>query len=228
MTTNTPQVIGLTGPAGSGKDTVAQLLHTHCNGYTLAFADALRDEVASAFCIEPAMLTQRETKEHPLSALALHRCLDHAFVSRMAAHFRQGWGAGGIVGEVLDLAAPRSPRQIMQWWGTEYRRAQQPNHWVTRAAAHVHAAHGFIPRALFVLTDVRFTEEVALVRRLGGQIWQIKRPGCGVPAGAHVSEVTGADFVPDVVINNRHDIAHLQQLVLCSYQQAPEVTHGQD
>ena len=222
MTANTPHVVGLTGPAGSGKDTVAGLLQIHCGGYALAFADALRQEIVDAYCIEPSMLTQRETKEHPMSALALHRCLDHAFVARMVAHYRAGLRADEIEGEALDLAAPRSPRQIMQWWGTEYRRHQDPCYWVVKALTHIRAAHRLMPRPLFVLSDVRFVDESILVRHLGGQIWQIKRPGCGVPEGAHTSEVTGAQFAPDVIINNRHDIEHLQQMVLRSYY----VTHG--
>ena len=33
-------------------------------------------------------------------------------------------------------------------------------------------------------------------------------------ASAHVSEVTGEGFAPNLVINNAHDMRHLQQLVL--------------
>ena len=36
------KIIGLTGPKGCGKDTVAALLRTHAGFYSLAFADALR------------------------------------------------------------------------------------------------------------------------------------------------------------------------------------------
>ena len=61
---------------------------------------------------------------------------------------------------------------------------------------------------------MRFEDEANLVRNLGGQIWQIKRPGCDVATGAHVSEVTGEGFAPNLVINNSHDMRHLQQLVL--------------
>ena len=217
-----PHVIGLTGPIECGKDTVAGLLQIHANGYTLAFADALRQEIVDAFGIDPSMLTQRETKEHPMSALALHRCLDHAFVARMVAHYRSGLHDGGIEGEALDLSAPRSPRQVMQWWGTEYRRNQDPCYWVVKAVAHMRLAHWLMDPPLFVLSDVRFPDEAIMVRHLGGKIWKIKRPGCGVPAGAHKSEVTGAEFAPDVIINNRHDIEHLQQMVLRSYY----VMHG--
>jgi len=201
-------VIGLTGPLGSGKDTVADLLTTHCGAHKMAFADNLRAEIVEAFCIEHIYLTRRETKEHPLSALALSRCLDTAFVGRMIIQHQL------FNDDQLDLDAPRSPRQIMQWWGTEYRRAATPGYWVSKAAQHVRWRHQAMRDRLIVITDVRFEDEANLVHALGGQIWQVKRPGCEVATGAHVSEVTGDRFKPSLVINNMHDIRHLQQLVL--------------
>ena len=206
--THHTHVIGLTGPIGSGKDTVADLLATHCGAHKMAFADALRGEIVEAYCIEHAYLTRRETKEHPISALALSRCLDTAFVGRMLIQhqlFNEGQ---------LDMDAPRSPRQIMQWWGTEYRRAATPGYWVSKAAQHIRWRNQALRDRLIVITDVRFEDEAHMVRALGGQIWQVKRPGCNVATGAHVSEVTGEAFTPNLVINNSHDMRHLQQLVL--------------
>lgn len=206
-----PTVIGLTGPIGSGKDTVAALLRTHCAAHTFAFADALRHEIVEAFCIEHIYLTRRETKEHPMSALALSRCLDSAFVDRMVVHHLT------TTGERLDLTAPRSPRQIMQWWGTEYRRAQKPGYWTQKALQTVRWLDQTTRPSLVVISDVRFADEAQLVRSLGGWIWQVKRTGTEVATGAHVSEVAGDEFTPDAVINNHHDMRHLQGVVLSAW-----------
>lgn len=210
-------LIGLTGPSNSGKDTVGGLLQTHCGAHTLAFANALRGEIEMAYCIEPMFLTRRETKERPMSALALRRCLDNAFVGRMISlHAEKTRTAGGAC-EMLDLDAPRSPRQIMQWWGTEYRRDSGPDYWVKIAATHIAWLRKHLGVQCVVLTDVRFENEAALVRSMGGKIWQVKRPGTQHDAPGHASEVNGAQFAPDAVINNSYDIRHLQQMVLGAY-----------
>ena len=199
-------LIGLTGPAGSGKDTVANLLQTHCGFHQLAFADPLRNEVCSAFGIEPDHLTQRETKEHAMSCLALHKCAERAFVDRMVVEHQ---APGGLVSPHF-LTAPRSPRQIMQWWGTDYRRTQRPDYWTAKTAAHINQ----LAVNRIVVTDVRFSNEADVITRFGGLIWRVTRPGCEVALGAHISEVTGEAFAPAATIHNSHDIKHLQQLVL--------------
>ena len=70
--------------------------------------DALRMEVAQAWRVDVRMLAHRPTKEWPLPALAIGMCGDPFFVT---------WAAG----QELNLHEPRSPRWIMQRWGTEFR-----------------------------------------------------------------------------------------------------------
>jgi adenylate kinase family enzyme len=201
-------IIGLSGPAGSGKDTVADLLVTHCGFTKLAFADPLKNEVADAFCIEPLYLTRRETKEHAMSCLALRRCLHDGFTARMiVAHNQRG--------QTLDLDAARSPRQIMQWWGTDYRRHQAPDYWVSQTSSRIAYLLRERIASRIVVTDCRFDNEADLLRHtFGGLLWQVKRAGIDVAQGGHASEVTGEAFQPDATLHNDHDIRHLQQLVL--------------
>ena len=45
----TPILLGITGLANAGKDTLAQLLATHCGARTMAFSDGIYAEVAEAF-----------------------------------------------------------------------------------------------------------------------------------------------------------------------------------
>lgn len=213
-------LVALTGLAGSGKDTVADTLVHHHGFVKLAFADALRAEVAAAFAIDPAHLTRRETKEHPISALALDRCLDYSFAKCMAQVL---WAAGQ---SPQQMSAPRSARQILQWWGTEYRRAQDPDYWTTQAdnAIYMYQRAG---HSRFVISDCRFENEASMVRLLEGTIWQVVRPGITPASDAHVSETEGSQFLPHVLLGNTGDIRHLQlqALAACNRLQLGEIAH---
>ena len=71
-----------------------------------------------------------------------------------------------------ELKAPRSPRQIMQYWGTEYRRRRGVDaYWLDRVAAVLDAN----PDKNFVITDVRFKNEAVFVRRYFGALVRVRR-----------------------------------------------------
>ena len=208
-------VIALAGYASVGKDTVADLLVEHVQFRKLAFGDALRGEVSNAFGIEISYLTHPSTKHHPMSALAMRRA-PRAFLAAvlLAVPGIPRTSAGMPTDEWLDQ--PRAPRQILQWWGTEYRRSENSHYWARqmqqRVLDYMHEGEH-----RFVITDCRFENEAATVRMLGGWIWQITRPGIDsstTAEGGHVSAVSGAEFQPDIVLANSYDVRHLQQLVL--------------
>lgn len=199
---NHPRIIGLTGPAGCGKDTVADLLVAHQGFVKIAFADPLYSEVAAAFNVSVEYLKCRETKEHPMSALALRRCAPPGFLDRITT-------VHALASKTTDLDAPRSPRQILQWWGTDYRRAGRPDYWTAKLLARL---NNWIDRN-FVVTDCRFADEVALVRRNGGPLWRIERDGVAVAPGAHVSETAGNEFGATEVIHNSSSIGYLSDQV---------------
>lgn len=211
-------IIGLTGYAGVGKDTVADLLVAHFGFRKLAFADALRAEVAQGFQVDLIYLTHPSTKNQPMAALAMRRApLDFlAAVTHGMPNLPRN-ADGRVANEWLD--EQRSPRQIMQWWGTEYRRQQHPRYW-TRVMLErlTHLSRNGDSR--FVVTDVRFENEADTVHAAGGLLWQVTRPGIdGVSTseGSHVSATDGAVFKPSAVIANLHDMKHLQHLVLSEF-----------
>jgi hypothetical protein len=183
------KVVGLVGLRGAGKDTAAQVLIE--NGWhRIAFADGLYLEAAQAFGVTVDFLGRRETKETPLPELALVNCTDGIFVAVMlqAAGIRLGKTDGRRVSAFLRK--PRSPREIMQNWGTEYRRTLIRDDYWREQVRRVVAAN---PDKNYVVTDVRFPDEGALVEdTLGGELGRVCRPGL---AGAndkslmHSSEV---------------------------------------
>ena len=199
-------LIGLTGQPGAGKDSCAEALRRH--GYqSIAFADSLRCEIAQAWRVDPRMLCDRPTKEWPLPALAIGMCDDTRFL-RWAVYNGH------------SLHEPRSARWLMQHWGTEYRRATDPTYWVDRAHDTV-LAHMERGQRRFVITDVRFDNEAALLREWNvdytAQLWQVQRPGVTAATtteGKHASATNGAAFAPDVVITNAGTLDDLRAQVL--------------
>lgn len=190
------KLIALCGAAGAGKDTVADMLPAR----KLAFADALYREVAEAWGVEQHVLRCRETKETPTPRLSLMSSTEDEFfiTDAMMAHCPY---------------APRSPRQILQWWG-DYRRAQDPDYFVNSLRFHLEGGH---PSQPIVITDVRFPNEAALIRQLGGQLWQIRRPGYEAGGTGHASDTDGSEFRPDRVLLNGGDLEDLQVQALANW-----------
>lgn len=127
--------------------------------------------------------------------------------------YASGLREGGIVGEVLDLATPRSPRQILEWWGTEYRRAQDPFYWVDQT---LHRITNYISKGCsrpIVIADIYKLGEAALIKAAGGTIWRIERPG-HEERTTHTTSNEHLQIQADLTLHNMGDIHHLQHLVL--------------
>lgn len=209
----TIQIIGLTGHQFAGKDTVADLLCAHAGFVKMAFADALRGELSGQFSVPLDLFTDRATKEKAHRALAFNYG-----TKEFIAYAYLGHSTAGKVDRVTFdawLMQPRSPRELMQAWGTEYRRQQDPNYWVKQLASRVAYSAAELGMTRFVLSDIRFPNEAGMLRDRKGALWQVKRSGCVVDLKPqqHVSEVDGTAFGPDLVLRNDHDIRHLQGLV---------------
>lgn len=217
MRRNGPQhLIGLTGHAGVGKDTVADLLVRHARFRKLAFADALRAEVANAFNLPLADLSSPHLKNVATVGLRM-RLAPRDFLAAVVLSLSAAAPDHRTPLSDAWLDEPRSPRQIMQWWGTEYRRAQAPRYWTQQLISRL-TDYRRDGETRFVVTDVRFDNEADSVREAGGDIWQVTRPGVtGQVENAHISATDGTRFMPVAVIHNAHDVRHLQGLVLSEF-----------
>jgi predicted Rdx family selenoprotein len=145
------QVIGLSGYARSGKDTVARIL-VEQHGFTrVAYADALRDV---ALRVDP-YVTTAGTK-----------------LSTIVGSY--GW----------ERAKDNFPevRRLLQQLGVAVRDLVDTDAWVTAADRKMSDGAG-----RYVLPDMRFPNEIRLVRALGGLTVRVHRPGFG-PVNGHISE----------------------------------------
>jgi hypothetical protein len=203
-------IIGLCGLTGSGKNTVAQLLGTHLGFSQWAFADAMRQEICSAFCIDMSLLTRRSTRHIPVKALALKNCSTESGFAMAVININHWVESGSTL--YKEYHADRSPEQIEQWWRTDFRLRQNgPEYFSRKLKARLYIQQqSHLHR--HVISDLHSKNDVDAVRSMGGVIWQIKRPEINRHT-LHASESDGTDFVPNLVINNCHDIKHLQGVV---------------
>jgi len=171
-------ILGLAGQAGAGKDTVADYLVERYDFVKFAFSDALYAEVQAAYGLEnQELLRDRAMKETPTDLLRLSKCHDAGFFDLAV----DPWGN-----------AMMSPRQVLQWWGTEYRRAQDPDYWLKKNDEWLESVRKLFPYPeqapqCFVNTTCRFPNEQAWIHAKGGNVWHIRRGGHGA-INAHVSE----------------------------------------
>lgn len=193
-----PTIIGLLGHAGAGKDTVALLLAERFRVARVAFAEALKLEIAAAWGIERDLLDSPWAKEAKTPALALHKCMNQDFVA-------YAWELG-----LPGLQDGLTPRTVMQRWG-DWRRSVDPDYFVKIALEIVRTVTDGDGVDAVLLTDVRFPNEADLVRSLGGDLWRITRPE-GPQPSRHASEWLLAGEPVDAEIVNDGSIEQLAKV----------------
>lgn len=153
--------IGLTGPSGAGKDSVARVLEARFRIATLSFAKVLKDELISAFDADERLFYDPALKTVQTDALTLRNCRDPQFVT-------YAW-------EIGHLAAV-TPRTLMERWG-DFQRSMEPDYFVRRAEQTLGLYERMGGLDAVLLTDVRFTNEAKMLADVGGELWRITRPG---------------------------------------------------
>lgn len=159
-------IVGLSGAKGSGKDSFANVLVQQYGFVRIGFADSLYDEVSKAYGISVEELGRRDLKEVPQKRLSPSKCADPDFV-RVLRHVAEKSGGP------FDMSAPMSPRAVLQLWGTEYRRFQDPLYWLEQVRAKISRLPESVQGA--VITDVRYQNEARLIHSLGGAIYRVVR-----------------------------------------------------
>jgi len=140
-------IIGICGLIGSGKGTVADILVDYHDFQKISFADKLKDGVAQVFGWDRAML-EGDT--------------DRSRIWREKVD--QFW--------TQETGREITPRLVLQEFGTDcMRMGFYDGIWVSLVKKHMIDN----PHYNYVIPDVRFPNEMSMIRELGGEVWQVRR-----------------------------------------------------
>jgi dephospho-CoA kinase len=154
-------LLAVSGKLASGKDSVAEAAVAalgHPDAVHQYYADAMKNEVDQAIAI---IVGSKNADD------AVQRIVDEQGVPFDQARQVTGWLLQALEENPAVHARTRTKimRDVLQVWGTEIRRAQDPDYWVkkTLRGAITAAAEG---RSVYI-TDARFPNEVVYAQALG-------------------------------------------------------------
>lgn len=174
-------LIGLTGKAGTGKDTVGNYIRDTYGFQTLSFAGPLKKGVSALFDIPMETLFSRTEKEQ------------------------------------TDPRYNRSPRELLQWLGTDVLRDQVDKDFFVKHMGWRLDRILLEEGGQVVVTDVRFDNEAEVVRAYGGQVWRVDASlrlpqSCLIgQAQNHETEKGISSFYVDKVLDNNGDLTALKR-----------------
>ena len=186
------RIIGLTGPARTGKDTAAHAIRTLYAG---------RGEVKiEGFAWRLKLSAYRLFKPDATREEALAWADEIKTTGRVSA----------FVGPSADDDIHITGRQYLQRYGTEAHRDVFSKDFWLDAVIPVQPISDVVDDlictrddcAALVIPDVRFTNEAERIAEVGGEVWRLSRPGTAA-VDAHASEVPiPADLVNHELVND--------------------------
>jgi hypothetical protein len=209
------KLIGLSGAAGSGKDTAGNYLSWLLGYETYALASPIKSIVNTLFGWDDRH-SFGELKE-VIVKVELAEPEKVVEVVLLIAAYLDGIvqdKAGAIAGffdlidtELADSDERVSPRRLYQIVGTEWGRSVDTNLWLKMAEQKLAASDGLI------ITDVRFPNEAEWVEDKGGVQLHVERKGVAA-VSTHSSENGLPDSLVDFYIPNNGSIQDLQEYLL--------------
>lgn len=197
-------LIGLTGLARAGKDSVADILVRDHDFRKMSFAAPLKRMVKNL---------------DPIVGFRSAECCDEcACAGEIEAVYLSDLYAAGMTDD--DIKASEWGDEARRYWqrfGTDVMRAEQDDYWIQ--AAYRELAE--LPRSSrVVFTDCRFPNESDFIYEMSmewgdtvSSTWQVVRPGIVLPEGAHASEQWAGRLGEEITIHNDGTLEQLAETV---------------
>lgn len=204
-------VVALTGLAGAGKDSVADILVRDHGFVKMSFADPLKRMVQTldpivGYYDESCCIECGPPHFEPVYLTDLYD--NYLFDDE----------------DIKDSEYGDEVRRLWQRFGTDVMRAEDPNYWVNKAQrAILDSGYDKV-----VLSDCRFPNEADMIYALGSpgdeepvgwadfphhvtSVWQVIRPD--LEAGDHISEQYAGSMAEEISIHNYGTLAELAEPV---------------
>lgn len=205
-------IVGISGLAGSGKDTCADFLVRDHGFAKVALADPLKRIAADVFGFSYEQLWGPSSMRNAPDTRYLRNHGPSLDGRCMCCGFGFDLFPLGLATEESQPPCFLTPRFALQQLGTEWGRGCYPDIWIEYAVRKSSVAQNV------VIPDVRFKNEVDGLRAHGAKLIRVVRSSAGLVgvAGAHTSEteqasIPDSDF--DTVIRNDGTIAEIGEAV---------------